>query len=78
MRRHSHERHPLIFVQYPLAGKSPPVRRQPHDKGRRGVLLHRARSPRTNRDNDLPLHEANEALQSLREDRIKGAAVLIV
>jgi propanol-preferring alcohol dehydrogenase len=26
----------------------------------------------------FPLHEANEALQSLREGRIKGAAVLIV
>ena len=78
LRRHPHERHPVVPLRAALGRARRALGRQPDARGRRGVPRARARGcrcgPRSRRSRST---QANEALGRLRRGDVRGAAVLV-
>ena len=77
LRRHPHERHPVLPVRAPLGRAGAALGREPHAPRRRGVPRARAERPVRTEVEAFPLERANEALDRLRAGEIRGAAVLV-
>ena len=78
LRRHPHERHPVLPLPAPVGGAQRRLGRQPHPRRRQEFLD--ARAAREGADDDdaaIRSSKANEALDDLRAGRLEGAAVLV-
>ena len=78
LRRHPHERHPVVPVRAALGRARAPLGGQPDARGRGGVPGARAaRAGADQRQRPSRLEEANEALAHIRAGDLRGAAVVV-
>ena len=77
LRRHPHERHPLLPLFGSLGGAQHRLGRQSDPRRRRRVFGVAPQAKVRTTTTPYPLDRANEALDDLRSGRLEGAAVLV-
>ena len=77
VRRHPHERHPVVSLRAAVGRAQHQVGGQPDARRWRGLLCTIARHPVSTHVQPFALAQANEAIAALRAGAIDGAAVLV-